>query len=700
MKFCVKHRGKGRIRVSFDMPDMTIRQADLLLYYIYEIPGVVSAKVYERTADVVICYQEGAEPEDGNNAEMAVLHMLQKFSFAGAKEHVQVPEHTGRELTHFYQDKLCAKLLKRMCSKLIIPVQIRAFMTICRSVRYVKEGINALVHRRMEVSVLDGAAIGISVLRADWTTAGSVMFLLEIGELLEEWTHKKSVDDLARSMSLHVDKVWLAGEDQDELVPISAVKTGDCIRVHMGNMIPLDGTVLEGEALVNQAALTGEAIAVRKENASSVYAGTVLEEGELVICVQKTAGATRYEKIVSMIEASEKLKSGLESRAEHLADRLVPYNFMGTAAVFLLTGSLQKALTVLMVDFSCALKLSMPLAVLSAMRECSKHQITVKGGKFLEAIAQADTIVFDKTGTLTKAQPKVADIITFGGTDKTEMLRLSACLEEHFPHSMANAVVAAANEEGLLHEERHAKVEYIVAHGIATTVDDVRVIIGSAHFVFEDERCVIPEGDEERFEKLPGEYSHLYLAIGGRLAAVICVEDPLREEAGDVLAGLKRCGIKNMVMMTGDSERVARSIARQVGICEYHAQVLPEEKAGFIERLKKEGHHVIMIGDGINDSPALSMADVGIAVSEGAQVAREIADITISASRLDELITLKQISDELIKRIHGNYRFTIGFNLFLISMGVAGSITPGTSALLHNLSTIGIGLNSMTDLLK
>ena len=582
----------------------------------------------------------------------------------------------------------------------VLPAPVRAVYTGIKAVRYIIKGIKCLWKRKLEVEVLDATAITVSILRRDFNTAGSVMFLLGIGELLEEWTHKKSVGDLARSMSLNVSKVWLKADGTEVLVPISQVKEGDEVLVHVGTMIPLDGIVVEGEAMVNQASMTGESIPVKKETGSYVYAGTALEEGEITICVKKAAGSTRFERIVTMIEESEKLKSSVEGKAENLADALVPWSLGGTALTYLLTRNATKALSILMVDFSCALKLAMPLAVLSAIREANVHHITVKGGKFMEAIADADTIVFDKTGTLTKAKPVVVDIVTFGNRDKNEMLRIAACLEEHFPHSMANAVVQESLSRHLVHDEMHTKVEYIVAHGIASQINGERVVIGSHHFVFEDEKCVIPADGQAKFDALPEEYSHLYMAIGGELVAVICIEDPLRPEAEAVLRQLREAGIKKLVMMTGDSERTARAIARRVGVDEYYSEVLPEDKARYVEEAKKNGHKVIMVGDGINDSPALSAADVGVAISEGAEIAREIADVTVSEDDLAQLVILKQLSNCLMKRIHSNYRFVISFNLGLILLGVGGILAPTTSALLHNTSTLAISLKSMTNLIE
>ena len=670
---------------------LSYKEADLFQYYLEELPQVTKAVVYERTADAVICYQ----------GERSTL--LKKVAAYRCKD-VKVPdgilEHSGRELNSQYQEKLVNKVLFHYGRKVFLPAPIAAAYTGFCSIKYIWKGIQTLAKGKIEVPVLDGTAIGVSVLRGDTATAGSIMFLLGIGELLEEWTHKKSVDDLARTMSLNVDKVWIKeASGQEVLVSASRIRENDQIVVHMGNVVPFDGTVSDGEAMLNQASLTGESAPVRKTAGNTVFAGTVVEEGEITVLVRKAGGSSRYEKIAAMIEESEKLKSGLESKAEHLADKLVPYTLAGTALTWLFTRNVTKALSVLMVDFSCALKLAMPLAVLSAMREASQHHITVKGGKFLEAVAEAETIVFDKTGTLTKAKPVVSDVVSFNGMEKEELLRIAACLEEHFPHSMANAVVQEAKKRHLVHEEMHSRVDYIVAHGIATYVGEERVVIGSHHFVFEDEKCTLPEDGKEKFENLPENCSHLYMAIGGQLAAVICIEDPLREEAASVIRQLKEAGFKRIVMMTGDSERTAAAIAKRVGVDDYFSEVLPEDKARFVEEEKAKGHKVIMIGDGINDSPALSAADAGIAVSEGAEIAREIADITIKKDSLDEVVLLRHLSMDLMKRVHGNYRFVISFNLGLILLGVAGIITPSMSALLHNSSTLAISLKSMTNLL-
>lgn len=690
MKFVVKHEIKGRIRVHFCQKRMTFEEADTLQYYLDSQEMITSSKVQERTQDATICY---------TGEKSAVIALLRSFHY----EKVDVPDvyrqNSGRETNREYWDKLVTKVVVHYGNKLFLPMPIRTVITGVKSVKYIYQGIHTLLQRKIEVPVLDATAIGVSMFRGDISTAGSVMFLLGIGEILEEWTHKKSVDDLARSMSLNIGRVWLCNDGQEMLVPTTEIQTGDLVRVHMGNMVPFDGTVAEGEAMVNQASLTGESEPVRKYIESTVYAGTVVEEGELTIRVKETNGSSKFDKIVTMIEESEKLKSGLESKAEHLADRLVPYTLLGTGITYLLTRNMTKAISVLMVDFSCALKLAMPISVLSAIREASNYHVTVKGGRYLEAMAEADTIVFDKTGTLTKAQPTVKQVVAFNGLSENELLRIAACLEEHFPHSMAKAVVQAAIDRHLVHEELHSKVEYIVAHGISSKINDKKVVIGSYHFVFEDEKCAVPDGMMEAFDKLPSECSHLFMAIDHELAAVICIEDPLREEAAAVVRKLKETGISKVVMMTGDSDRTAKAIAARVGVDEYYSEVLPEDKASFVEEEKKAGRKVIMIGDGINDSPALSAADIGIAISDGAEIAREIADITVGADSLNELVTLKLISDGLMKRIHKNYRFIVGFNTELIVLGVAGILQPATSALLHNTSTLMIGLKSMQDIL-
>ena len=690
MKFIIKHETKGRMRIHAVQNRMSYAQADTLLYFLHSRKEVTFAKVYDRTCDAVISYVGDRQ---------TIIELLRGFHY----EDVEVPEglieNSGRELNNTYQEKLIGKIVFHYARRWILPYPIRICLTSIQSVKYLWKGLTTLAAGRIEVPVLDATAIGVSVLRSDFNTAGSIMFMLGIGELLEEWTHKKSVDDLARTMSLNVGKVWLVSGGQEVLVPTSQIKAGDKVVVHMGNIIPFDGVVAEGEAMVNQASLTGESVPVRKTVESTAYAGTVVEEGELTILVKEVGGSSRFEKIVKMIEDSEKLKSGAESKAEHLADKLVPYSLGGTILTYLLTRNVTKALSILMVDYSCALKLAMPISVLSAIREASLYNVTVKGGKYLEAVAEADTIVFDKTGTLTKAKPTVVDVVSFNGESTDELLRIAACLEEHFPHSMAKAVVDAATQKNLEHEEMHSKVEYIVAHGIASTINEKRAVIGSAHFVFEDENCVIPEGEQAKFDVLPKEYSHLYLAIEGKLAAVICIEDPLREEASAVVQSLKRAGLSKVVMMTGDSERTAAAIAKRVGVDEYYSEVLPEDKARFVEREKAAGRKVIMIGDGINDSPALSAANVGIAISDGAEIAREIADITVSSDDLYQIVTLKLLSDSLMERIKKNYRRIVGFNSLLIVLGVTGVIQPTTSALLHNSSTLLIGLESMQNLL-
>ena len=689
MKCKILHTSAGRIRVHLCVNGMTLRQADVLEYYIRNIDGITDVKVYDRTADTVIFYR-------GSNKR--IIEALAAFSFESSENEGLVPDHTSRVLNREFEDKLVMKVLLRFASKSFLPAPIRAGMAIIRSVRYISAGLKSLLNGKLSVSVLDATAVTVSLVRGDFSTASSVMFMLGLGELLEDWTHKKSVSDLAGAMSLNVDKVWLKN-GEETLVSVSDVKEGDRIIVRTGNMIPLDGKVVEGEAAVNQASMTGEALPVRKVCGSYAYAGTVVEEGECVIEVEKVSGGGRYDRIVKMIEESEKLKSTAEDKASRLADRLVPYTLGGTVLTYLLTRNVTKTLAVLMVDFSCALKLSMPIAVLSAMRECNQYNISVKGGKFLEAAAKADTIVFDKTGTLTYAQPKVAKIVTFGNRAENDMLRLAACLEEHYPHSLANAVVEEAKARGLNHEEYHSKVEYVVAHGISSTVENRKVVIGSYHFVFEDENCRIPDGDEQKFADISDEYSHLYLAVSGVLTAVICISDPLRKEAKDAIKALHALGVKNVVMMTGDNEKTAAAVAREVGVDEYHAEVLPEDKAKFIREEKTAGRTVIMIGDGVNDTPALSEADVGIAINTGAAIAKEIADITISSEDLFEIVKLRELASALTKRIDRNYRFIVGFNFMLIVLGVAGFIQPTTSAMLHNMSTLGISLKSMTNLL-
>ena len=691
IKFVIRHEIRGRMRIHLSSGRMSIRQADLFSFYLSSLPQVTAAKVYERTGDAVIVYR-------GDRKEL--IDAVLRFRWDDEALNELAPKNSSRSIGREYQEKLVGKILVKLFTRLFLPLPVRAAHTACTAVPFLFRGARCALRGKLAVDVLDAAAIGISMLRRDFGTASSVTFLLGIGEILEEWTHKKSVSDLAGRMSLNIEKVWQWEDGTETLVPISKIRVGDLVAVHIGSVIPVDGIVESGEAMVNQASMTGESMPVRKERDMYVYAGTAVEEGTILVRVRKTSGSSRYERIVSMIEESEKLKSKLEKKASRLADVLVPWSFGGTLLTWLLTRNVTRAVSILMVDFSCALKLSMPLAVLSAMREASSFQITVKGGGYLEAVAKADTIVFDKTGTLTKAKPVVAGIVPFEGRDPDEMLRIAACLEEHFPHSMANAVVSESVRRGLVHEEMHSKVEYIVAHGIASRIGNDRVIIGSSHFVFEDEKCVIPEGEEEKFHSLPPEYSHLYLAVAGRLAAVICIEDPLREEARGVIQKLKTLGISKVVMMTGDSERTARSIAARVGVDEYYSEVLPEYKAGYVETAKEEGHKVIMVGDGINDSPALSAADAGIAISEGAEIAREIADITISEDSMDRLVALKLISNALMRRVNGNYRFVIGFNLGLILLGVFGILPPAASALLHNTSTIALSLNSMTNLLK
>ena len=690
MKFIVKHEINGRLRIHVVQKRMTYTEADTLSWFLSNQKNVTDVKVYERTADAVICYV-GAREE--------VLNLLKQFSY----ENTNLPEHvaagSGRELNAVYQEKLVMKTVLHYGSKLFLPMPVRAVITSVKSVKYIWHGIRCLMHGKIEVPVLDATAISVSVFRRDYATAGSVMFLLGIGEIIEEWTHKKSVGDLARSMSLNVNKVWLKRNEQEILVKSSDIEPGDHVVIRMGNVIPFDGEVVTGEGMVNQASLTGESLPVRRSIGQSVFAGTALEEGEIEVLVKAVSGSTRFEKIVTMIEDSEKLKSSVEGKAEHLADKLVPYTLIGTGAVWLLTRNITKTLSVLMVDFSCALKLAMPITVLSAIREAGENNITVKGGKFLEAVADADTIVFDKTGTLTKATPTVKEIVAFSEYSENDLLRIAACLEEHFPHSMAKAVVDAAKERHLSHEEMHSKVEYVVAHGISSSIDDKKVLIGSSHFIFEDEGCTIPSEYQDRYDSLKPEYSHLYLAIEKQLVAVICIEDPLREEAAEMVRDLKKAGIRKVVMMTGDSERTAAAIAKRVGVDEYYAEVLPEDKANFVEKEKAEGRKVIMIGDGINDSPALSAADAGIAISDGAEIAREIADITIAADDLREVVTLKLLANAMMKRIHKNYRNIVGINSGLILLGVTGIVQPTVSALLHNASTLMISLGSMKNLL-
>ena len=690
MRFKIEHEIRGRVRLHICQKRMTCRQADQLEYFLTKLNGVTSAKVVERNQDVVICYSD-------NREEM--LRAIQRFSYEKAEAPESYLQNSGREMNGEYWEKMVNHVVLHYGKKIFLPLPVRTFLTTLKSVKYIWKGVRTLAKCRIEVPVLDATAIGVSMLRGDFSTASSVMFLLGFGEILEDWTHKKSVDDLARSMSLNVSKVWLITEDSEVQVGTDEIKPGDRVRIHMGTVIPFDGIVTEGEAMVNEASLTGESMPVAKHESSYVYAGTVMEEGELTIRVKETSGSTKFEKIVTMIEETEKLKSAVESKAEHLADRLVPYTLAGTALTYALTRNVTKALSILMVDFSCALKLAMPISVLAAIREANAHHITVKGGKFLEAVAEADTIVFDKTGTLTKAQPTVVDVVSFNGDSKENLLRLAACMEEHFPHSMAKAVMDAAKERGLTHEEMHSKVEYIVAHGISTTVDGRKAIIGSHHFVFEDENCTIPAGKEELFKNLPEEYSQLYLGIEGELAAVICIEDPLRPEAPEVIKQLRKAGFTQIVMMTGDSDRTAKAIAARVGVDKYYSEVLPEDKAKFVEEAKAQGRKVLMVGDGINDSPALSAADVGIAISDGAELAREIADITIGADDLSVMVTLKEISNGLMDKIHKNYRRIVGINGSLIALGVTGVIQPTMSALLHNTSTLLIGMDSMKSVL-
>lgn len=693
MKFTIKHESRGRMRVHMEQYRMTYEQADTLLYVIHNHRNVTFVKVYDRTADAVIEYVGDREQ---------IIELLRHFHYESANVPQTVIKTSGRELNNSYQEKLIGSVVWHYSKKLLLPLPIRIALTIGRSVKYIGIGLKCLLQRKIEVPVLDATAITVSLITKDFSTVSSIMFLLGIGELLEEWTHKKSVDDLARSMSLNVSKVWLrTPENQEILVESSKIEKGDKVVVHMGNVIPFDGEVLDGDAMVNQASLTGESVPVQRTVGNTVFAGTVVEEGEIAIRVKEVEGNNRFDQIVTMIEESEKLKSELEGKAEHYADKLVPWTLGATGLTYLLTRNVTKAMSILMVDFCCALKLAMPISVLSAIREASLYNVTVKGGKFLEAVAEADTIVFDKTGTLTKAHPTVVDVVNFNDEySSDDMLRVAACLEEHFPHSMAKAVVDAASKKGLSHEEMHTKVEYIVAHGIATSINGKRTVIGSYHFVFEDEKCVVPAGKEPLFESLPLYYSHLYLAIEGKLSAVICIEDPLRDEAAAVVTSLKKAGISKVVMMTGDSERTASVIAKKVGVDEYYAEVLPEDKAAFVEREKAKGRKVIMIGDGINDSPALSAANVGIAISDGAEIAREIADITVGSDDLYQIVTLKYISNALMKRIKSNYRKIVGFNSGLIALGVAGVLPPTTTALLHNGSTILISVNSMKNLLE
>ena len=689
MKFMIKHEIPGRIRIHVVQKQMSYQEADALLYYLNTLEYITQAKVYRRTADACVCFTGKREP---------VIQALREFRYTSVKVPDEVFANSGRKINDSYQEKLIGKVLFHYAGKLLLPYPVRKAVILCKALHYLKEGWKSLAKKKLEVSVLDATAISVSIMRGDIRTASSVMFLLGLGETLEEWTHKKSVGDLARSMSLNTAKVWMKSGEQEVLVDSGKIKEGDTIIVHMGNVVPFDGIVSEGEGMVNQSSITGEPLPVLKKEGGYVYAGSVLEEGELICTVKKAGGASRYEKIVEMIEESEKLKSSVEGRAEKLADRLVPVTFAGTAFTWLLTRNITKALAVLMVDFSCALKLTMPLTVLSAIRQAGTYDITVKGGKFLEAVAEAETIVLDKTGTLTEARPTVKMIVPFCEESENELLRIAACLEEHFPHSMAKAVVAAAKQAGLEHEEMHSKVEYIVAHGISSGIGEKRVLIGSAHFIFEDEKCIIPEKYQEQFDGLPTEYSHLYMAIDGVLSAVICIEDPLRRESAGVICALREAGFRKIVMMTGDSERTAAVIAKKVGVDEYYSEVLPEDKAGFIEKEKAKGKKVLMVGDGVNDSPALSAADAGIAVSDGAELAREIADITISAENLYQIVRLKYLSHAMMKRINRNYREIVGINTLLILLGVGGVIQPTATAMLHNISTIAIGLKSMKNL--
>ena len=688
MKCRILHSSKNRIRVHILQERMTMHEADVLEYYLRSKPFVTDVKVYDRTGDATVFFTD----------REAVIRALSEFSYS-SKNAALVPERTGRALDREFEDKLFYMLVRRAVFKRLVPAPLGLVISVIRAAGYIRDALRSLSKGRVEVNSLDAAAITVSLVRGEHKTAASVMFMLGLGELLEDWTHKRSVNDLARTMSLGVERVWLKKDGTEVLVPIREIQEGDEIIVRTGSMIPLDGKVISGDAEVNQATLTGEALPVHKKEGSYAYAGTVVEEGSCVIQVDKVTGSGKYDRIVKMIEESEKLKSEVESRAAHLADKLVPYCLGGTLLTYRLTRNATKAMSILMVDFSCALKLAMPISVISAMREGQTCGITVKGGKFLEAVAAADTVIFDKTGTLTRSQPEVARVITFGENDETEALRLAACLEEHYPHSIANAVVKAASDRGLVHEELHSEVEYVVAHGIASSIQGVKVVLGSYHFVFEDEGCTLPEGEEARFESLPEEYSHLFLAVGGELAAVICIEDPLRDEAGNVLAQLKELGIGRLVMMTGDSARTARAVAEAVGVDEFYAEVLPEDKAEFVRREKAAGRKVIMIGDGVNDSPALSEADAGIAISSGAAIAREVADITVSADDLSSLVTLRRLSVELMKRINSNYHTIIGFNFGLMVLGAAGILPPTTSALLHNSSTIAIAVASMRDYL-
>ena len=689
MKFIIKHDVPGRIRVHMDASGMTFTQADTLQYYLKNLQGVTNAKVYERTADAVVEYR---------CSRKTVIEAIAKFRYSNVEVPEDVLATSGRAINSHYTEKLADQVLWRMTKKLFIPAPVCAVLTTVSSMKYIYKGIRTLIDRKLEVPVLDATAIGVSILRRDFNTAGSVMFLLGIGEIIEDWTHKKSVDDLARTMSLNVNKVWLKTDDAEVQVSVKDVKDGDNVIIRMGNVIPFDGTVISGEAMVNQASLTGESEPVRRGEGTSVFAGTVVEEGEIVFRVKRAGGSSKYDKIVRMIEESEKLKSGLESKAEHLADKLVPYSLGGTALTYLLTRNTTKALSILMVDFSCALKLSIPIAVLSAMRQASNMGIVIKGGKYMETVSQSDTVVFDKTGTLTVSSPKVKDIVTFEGNDKKEMLKLAACLEEHYPHSIANAVVKAAADEGLVHEEKHSKVEYVVAHGIVSSINGKKVLIGSHHFLFEDEKCIIPEGEEEKFNNIPDEYSHLYMAIGNRLVAVILIEDPIRKESGQLIHSLHESGLHNLVMMTGDSERTAKAVASKVGMDAYYSEVLPEDKATFVRKEKSNGKKVIMIGDGINDALALSEADVAVAISNGAEITREIADITVPADDITKIAALRNLSTKLENRIEGNYHKIMTINSTLIALGILGILPPSSTAYLHNLSTLALSVYSMSDI--
>lgn len=670
---------------------MTIEEADKADAYLKSISGIDDVTVYERTGDLIIYYSF-------DRSEL--IEILAHFSFENDEvKNIEIVG-TARLVQREYEEKLIMTITLRYFRKIFYPLPLRVALAYIKSIKYILKALKSLAKGQLNVSVLDAVAITVSLIRGDFETASSVMFLLKIGEILEEWTHKKSVSDLANTMSLGIEKVWLKNKNDEEvLVSANKVNVGDKIVLRTSNMIPLDGEVIDGGVTVNQSAITGESVAVNKTVGSRVYAGTVVESGECIIKVTQINGQGKYDRIVKMIEDSEKLKSSLESKASNLADRLVPFSLFGTIFTYAITRNVTKALSILMVDYSCALKLTMPVAVLSAINECGNYNATVKGGKYLEALSKANVIVFDKTGTLTNAQPKVADIITFGNNDKAEMLRLAACLEEHFPHSVANAVVSEAKARGLDHAEQHSKVEYIVAHGISSLVGDEKVVIGSYHFVFEDENCTVPQDEQDKFNTIPNEYSHLYMAINRMLVAVICIEDPIKDNVKQTLDDLRANGIDKIVMMTGDSERTAKAVAEKLGIDEYHAEVMPEDKAMFIAKMQTDGNSVIMVGDGINDSPALSKADVGIAISSGAAIAREIADITVSSDDLNSLVTLKEISNLLMARIRSNYRSIMSFNSALIVLGVLGVIPPTTSAFLHNASTLAFTLKSMTKLM-